>query len=388
MSVVEAQARARQLFTAVEQKKARLQDTNLVAYASPRFPATGPCPLTLYQTLRGHGDKVVKCAWGPNHSVMLCLTDGFMLLWDAVTGYKRAAVRMELSWVLAAAVSPDGRVACSGGLDNVCLVYRLDPTQVVTGATAQLQGHRQYISDCRWVDNARVLTSSGDRTCRLWDASAAKPIRSFDHGWDVLCLDQAGPDTFIAGNADGTIIVWDSRVDGPVQQFLNPLSGDVTCVKMYSTTSGPIGTTKEPIDRELWLLELPSISGASGTISGVNSTSFVAGTDDGILRVYDFRSDCELGCYRYGAGSARSSVDLRRATILAGSILLVAVLPGSRFVYAAYRGTDGVVVWDTARGEVVGHIGAAAKSQVSGVAVAGLSVAVAHWDGAVRVWLV
>ena len=47
------------------------------------------CNLTLYNTLRGHQNKIAKLCWSSDSSKILSASqDGFMIIWDAVTGFK------------------------------------------------------------------------------------------------------------------------------------------------------------------------------------------------------------------------------------------------------------------------------------------------------------
>ena len=55
-------------------------------------------------------------------------------------------------------------------------------------ATKELAGHDGYLSCCRFVDEKRIITSSGDSTCVHWDVERGESTQIFsDHGGDV-CL--------------------------------------------------------------------------------------------------------------------------------------------------------------------------------------------------------
>ncbi len=54
-------------------------------------------------------------------------------------------------------------MAC-GGLDNICSIYSLKSREGNVRVSKELQGHSGYLSSCRFLDDSRVLTSSGDMT--------------------------------------------------------------------------------------------------------------------------------------------------------------------------------------------------------------------------------
>ena len=54
-------------------------------------------------------------------------------------------------------------MAC-GGLDNICSIYSLKTREGNVRVSKELQGHSGYLSSCRFLDDSRILTSSGDMT--------------------------------------------------------------------------------------------------------------------------------------------------------------------------------------------------------------------------------
>lgn len=54
-------------------------------------------------------------------------------------------------------------MAC-GGLDNICSIYSLKTREGNVRVSKELQGHSGYLSSCRFLDDSKILTSSGDMT--------------------------------------------------------------------------------------------------------------------------------------------------------------------------------------------------------------------------------
>jgi guanine nucleotide-binding protein G(I)/G(S)/G(T) subunit beta-1 len=88
---------------------------------------------------------------------------------------KEQLVSVRIPWIMACAFAPSSRLFACGGMDNICSVFSVGSRNV----QQELRGHEGYISGVRFVDDSRVFTSSGDMTCRLWDASTAKEICVF-----------------------------------------------------------------------------------------------------------------------------------------------------------------------------------------------------------------
>ena len=95
--------------------------------------------------------------------------DGKLIVWNGITTNKVQSIPLRSSWVMTCAFEDkeNEMVAC-GGLDNLCSIYNLNQPQVLR-ASMELSGHDGYLSCCRFVGPQRILTSSGDSTCRFWD---------------------------------------------------------------------------------------------------------------------------------------------------------------------------------------------------------------------------
>ena len=102
------------------------------------------------------------------------LLDGKLIIWNAFTTNKFQAIPLRSSWVMTCAYEPTkGMYVACGGLDNLCSVYKVDSEALATGNSrdnyAELVKHDGYLSCCRFIDERKIITSSGDATCILWD---------------------------------------------------------------------------------------------------------------------------------------------------------------------------------------------------------------------------
>ncbi|KAG0165305.1 guanine nucleotide-binding protein subunit beta 1 [Apophysomyces sp. BC1034] len=180
----------------IKRKREVLADATLpsntpVSVAEMAFEQLEPLPriaMKVRRTLKGHLAKIYAMHWGTNERHFVSASqDGKLLVWDAYTTNKLCAIPLRSSWVMTCAYSPSGDLVASGGLDNICSVYNLRTRDGPTRPARELAGHIGYLSCCRFIDDKKILTSSGDTSCFLWDIDAGVKIDEFpDHTGDVM----------------------------------------------------------------------------------------------------------------------------------------------------------------------------------------------------------
>jgi len=149
--------------------------------------------------------------------------DGKLIVWNAATENKINAIPLRSSWVMTCAFEPTkGELVACGGLDNLCSIYKINTSsdgQVPYGqpirAHKELAAHDGYLSCCRFFDRgSKIVTSSGDSTCIMWDIPTASSLSIFaDHNGDVMSvsMNPQDPNMFVSGSCDSTAAIWDIR---------------------------------------------------------------------------------------------------------------------------------------------------------------------------------
>ena len=148
-----------------------------------------PAPkLKCSRTLKGHIGKIYSMHWAESSPLVVSAgQDGVLIVWDAVTTNKTHALALRCAWVMTCAFAPSGSYVASGGLDNTVSIYNLTSEEKAPRPLRELQGHDGHVSCCRFLNNKQLLSSSGDKTCRLWDIERGTVVTEFtEHNGDVL----------------------------------------------------------------------------------------------------------------------------------------------------------------------------------------------------------
>merc|ERR1712002_296525 len=291
------------------------------------------------RTLRGHLAKIYAMHWAADsRNLVSASQDGKLLVWDSYTTNKIHAIPLRSSWVMTCAYAPSGYYVACGGLDNICSIYSLKTREGNVRVSRELSGHAGYLSCCRFLDDNKIVTSSGDMTCALWDIETGQQSTTYTgHTGDVMSL-SLSPDmrTFVSGACDASAKLWDIR-DGMCKQTFPGHESDINAVTFF-----PQGT------------------------------AFCTGSDDATVKLYDIRADQELAQYSHD-------------NIICG-VTSVAFSKSGRLLMAGYDDFN-VNVWDTLRVERAGVL-AGHDNRVSclGVTEDGMAVCTGSCDSFLKIW--
>jgi WD40 repeat protein len=340
MSAEALQQENQQLEARLRSERQAKRDTTL-AQAAGATEGLDRVTLRPRRVLKGHFGKIFSMHWsGDSQHLVSASQDGKLIVWDAYSAAKVYAIPLRSSWVMACAYSPSGNYVACGGLDNMCTIYELAAQDANNGApSAELIHHTGYLSCCRFINDRQILTSSGDKTCVLWDVERRVPITVFNgHAGDVMSISLM-PDkqTFVSGACDATTKLWDMR-DGRCKQTFEGHEADINSVSAFP--------------------------------SGM---AFATGSDDGSCRLFDIRADQELLKYQTAEGGA--------------VVTSVGFSKSGRLLFAGYDDFN-CNIWDTIKGEHVGILGAH-ENRVTclGVSDDGMALCTGSWDATLRVWV-
>lgn len=326
-------------------KKTRGTSDNLSKNAVDVSLPSGEKP-RMKRTLKGHLAKIYATAWATQDNIHLVSAsqDGKLLVWDALTTNKTHAIHLRSNWVMACDYSPESTWVASGGLDNVCSIFSLKTDTTKDGpikATRELESHTGYLSCCKFLSESQILTGSGDWTCLLWDIQGNVKIQEFrEHESDVLSM-SLNPDnkkSFVSGSCDSSSKVWDISSGKCVQAFYVG-EGDINAVTYFP-----------------------------------NGQAFVSGSEDGIARLNDLRSDREIQTYSPEGGKGSVITSLAFST-------------SGRYLFSGCDDHN-VQVYDTLSGKKVWTLENAHDQRVNclGINSDGSALCTGGWDNLLKIW--
>jgi len=197
-----------------------------------------PPSIKLRRHLKGHFGKIYSMNWaGDSETLVSASQDGKLIVWNARTSLKTNAIALRSSWVMTCAFEQSkGNLIACGGLDNICSIYNISGNQVqLSKAEKELAAHDGYLSCCRFLDEERLLTASGDSSCLLWDIQSGEILQTFsDHKGDVMSLSicPSNSNLFVSGSVDTTARIWDVRSGKNVQTHVGHES-DINTVDFF-----------------------------------------------------------------------------------------------------------------------------------------------------------
>jgi WD40 repeat protein len=185
------------------------------------------------RTFRAHDGTINTVAVTPDSArIVTASVDRTARVWDRKTGAAVATLRGHRGQVVSARISPTGDRLVTAGYDTVprmwdlergLLVATLDgaapldaeaASKIAIAATRGfgfLRGHVGPVSRVMWSgDSARLMTTSEDRTARVWDVAARKPIATLSHERPVSAgaLSRSGT-AAVTTDRSSTAWLWD-----------------------------------------------------------------------------------------------------------------------------------------------------------------------------------
>lgn len=158
----------------------------------------------------GHTEAVYAAAFSPDGRIAASGgADDVIILWDLASGSELARLTGHNSSVLALSFSPDGTQLVSGGQDSDVIVWNIQGDSGIL--FRRLNGHTGSVNAVAFSPDGRLaLSGSNDTSIRLWDVERAAELRRFaQQGTRVLTLafNNQG-DSALAGGSDRSINLW------------------------------------------------------------------------------------------------------------------------------------------------------------------------------------
>jgi hypothetical protein len=286
--------------------------------------------------LKAHDGEVTAVAISPDGRLLVSSgLDGRIKIWDVADGKELHAFGANLE-VADVAFSPDGqRVVCAARNNrkkDVLQIWDYEKESL----RQEIEGHGQRINSVAYSPNGKMIASgSADNTLRTWYAGNGRDIQTYKAGKnDVLAVSWSPDSDYIAGGLSwsGNILVWDASRDTLAKTLAG--HGDWVNAVVYSP----------------------------------DGRAIISGSRDGSIRIWDAGSGKEKSLVPVGEGVRELAISGDGA-------------------YLAGATENGVVVWYAADGKLLdvlaGHAG-----RVNGVAFSadGRRIVAGGLDGTIKIW--
>jgi len=162
------------------------------------------------RTLKDHIDAVYALAFTPDGKrIVSGAADRSVKVWDVASGERLYTMSEPLDGLNTIALDPTGTKVAAGGLDKTIRIWQLGEK----GATLQnsLIAHEDAILKLAWSPDGKTLvSSSADKTIKIFNAADLTEIKTFDHQPDWVLSLAFAPDgkSFAAGRYNGSFEIY------------------------------------------------------------------------------------------------------------------------------------------------------------------------------------
>jgi len=160
--------------------------------------------------------------------------------------------------------SPNGEKVVSVGSDKLGIIY----DGKTSDKLGELKGHDGSILSCCWSsDSTKLLTSSADKTCKIWDANAFNCLTTFTFGNDVSdqqvgCLWQG--DTLVSLSLSGDINYLDSGNPSKPSRIVKGHNKVITAIA-FDSSKNKLLTGDYEANVVEWDIQTGSTTGFTGS---------------------------------------------------------------------------------------------------------------------------
>jgi WD40 repeat protein len=335
-----------------------------------------PEPPLWLRSLEGHTHWVLAVAVSPDgRTIVSGSDDRTVKVWEAESGRLLRSLEGHTGGVNAVAVSPDGRTIVSGSDDRTVKVWEAESGRLLRS----LEGHTgSVLAVAVSPDGRTIVSGSDDRTVKVWEAESGRLLRSLEGHTDWVRAVAVSPDgrTIVSGSDDRTVKVWEAESG----RLLRSLEGHTERVNAVAVSPDGRTIVSGSWDNTVKVWEaasgrlLRSLEGHTAWVTAValspDGRTIVSGSWDNTVKVWEAESGRLLR-------SLEGHTDWVRA---------VAVSPDGRTIVS---GSDDrtVKVWEAESGRLLrsleGH-----TDWVQAVALSpdGRTIVSGAWDSTVKVW--
>jgi WD40 repeat protein/energy-coupling factor transporter ATP-binding protein EcfA2 len=314
-------------------------------------------------------------AFSPDGSMIAVADGSTVFVDDARTGKERAVLQGHTDTIGSISFSPDGLRIITSSWDKTARIWDATTAKEI----GVLRGHDDWVWSAEFNrSGSLIVTSSKDGTVRVWDPKTYKAISVLKFNQEPIFDAHFSPDgsKLVMASADETARIWDIK-GGKTTALLRGHQGLVVA-SAFSPNGSLIVTASADRTIRIWETETGlQVATLVGHEGGVNSVSF---TPDG-LGVVSASSDNTVRVWDISAEATRTVLRGHTAEVHSAEFSL----DGSRVITSSADKT--ARAWDTNTGQILstlsGHVG---DLWYAAFNPNGTKVVTASADGTARVW--
>ena len=338
----------------------------------------GP-PLKTHAGGKVEPNKIAAVAFSRDRTTLLIARDKTARFWDAAAGRPLGEEMTHDGAIRAAAFSPDGRVALTGGGDKAARLWSV-PDGRPLGARMPHGGPVGALAFS--PDGTAILTGSDDNTVRRWRRDDGTPIGTpLAHGGPVRAVAfNPGGTTIATGSEDGTARLWNAADGTPINR---PLDHSERVRQVAFSASGSVFLTRSDTEVKVWRaadgmpLGQPPIAGRLGAALDPDGKTAV---------LFDGEADKNLQPVEIRRWSVGDEPRIARPTLEKSNQSRAWVFnPDGRSVLLAFKTAQ---LWSLTGGSPIGRPFSHPNQSINAVAFSpdGATLATASYDATARLW--
>ena len=248
--------------------------------------------------------SIIAETFRQKYTKIVSMNSGKAINWPAIQN----VLHGHSSCVNSVAFSPDGSRIVSGSGDKT---IRLWDAETGDAIGKPLEGHSSYVNSVAFSpDGSRIVSGSWDKTICLWDAETgdaiSKPLEGHSNTVNSVAFSPDGS-RIVSGSLDKTIRLWDAETGDAVGKPLKGHSNIVNSVAFSPDGSRIVSGSDDKIIR-LWDALTGDAIGKpfEGHSNNVTSVAFspdgsciVSGSDDNTIRLWDANISDIVSCMSY-----------------------------------------------------------------------------------------
>jgi len=260
-------------------------------------------------TYVGHTGNILACTYSPDGKRIASMANE-LIIWDTESTAPLVSIHVEKGWNKDCEFSPDGGKIISPTGES-CSLWDVD-----TGAlSVRFDGHSDNVTACAFSpDGRRIVTSSWDKTLKVWAATSGKELLTLRGHKEILFDCDYSPDgkRIISASYDKDLKIWNAS-SGSIITSLTGHKAPVSACK-YSPDGKFILSASFDCTLKLWDakrgIEKHTLNGHQWPVNDCSFSPdgrYVVSVDShGVIKFWDPGRSFELSTFLGHAGDVSS----------------------------------------------------------------------------------